>query len=542
HKGYIELYLLDSQKKAAHDQWLLDMKQYEINLANYKRTKAKHEADVAAYKAKVNAARQEATNRYNAERARVEQAAKAQAQAEQRKRAAQAQNSGWLGALAAGLGAVSDGVNIANAVNSVQFEPFFNKVKAERDLLVEPTAPYNPYPEKPKEPSSGYYWASFSLRQPINYSSIDFEKISDGEGFADVKSVDGKWGLVDATMSEIIPCTNNSKVLNEWFNNAQCKVKTNTGYGILSKDGKWVIPSRYSSIKKLSNKGYIVTSDSKSGILSTTGELKMPLEYQEIQEKEGLLYCKKGDVWGINTLNYEELYPCQFQNVKLIKLNGNSYLLTQLKGQWGALNFNNGKTTLPNQYSHIETVSIGNNKDCFRVKKNNVIGLNREDGSVILPAKFDNIEVKDKLYHVKSGKNVGLFNSTGIEIIPTDKYTAFNTDNIKIGGNEILIFRVSNNGKNGICNIFGTELIPCNYTELNWIEDLNAFRAKNDSGKYGILSLAGDVVVPFCTDASISYSKYAPDFLTYGDNYGAINFNGEEFVKFKGYNKKNHTK
>ena len=34
HKGYIELYILDMEKKAAHDQWLQDKRQYEIDMQN----------------------------------------------------------------------------------------------------------------------------------------------------------------------------------------------------------------------------------------------------------------------------------------------------------------------------------------------------------------------------------------------------------------------------------------------------------------------------------------------------------------------------
>lgn len=542
HKGCIELYLLDNQKKALHDQWVQDMKQYEIDMTKYKSVNAKYEAEVKAYNAKVEAAKAEATNRYNAERARVERQAKAQAEAEQRKRAAQTQNGGWLGVLAAGLGAVSDGLSVANAVNAVKFEPFFDQVKAERDLVVGPSKPYNPMPSKPKEPESGFYWATYALRQPNNYSWIDFAKIKDGDGFADVKSIDGKWGLVDASIAEVIPCQNNETVFSEWVNDSECMVKTNAGYGILSKKKSWIIPAQYSSLKKLSNKGYIAKKQDKIGVIDRSGKTKIPFVNSEIKNQDGLIYCKKDGFWGVYTQSSEELYPCQFQNIELAKLNDKSYLLNQIKGQWGVINFYSGKTILPNQYAKIEKLSIDSptKKDLFKVTKNGKIGVIDDNGAVILPAKFDFLKGNEGLFIVKSGNHEGLYNINGIEILPDDKYTKFTFDVILINGTKIPVFYVYNDNKLGVCNTFGKELIaPNNYTELKWNEELKAFVAKNTSGLYGIIALNGEEIIPFCATRELNYSNRHPNVVTYGTYNGAIAFNGLEVANFKKYNSKN---
>lgn len=545
HKGYIELYLIDNQKKQAHDQWIADMKQYEIDMNNYQSIKTRYEAEVKAYNAKVDAAKAEATNRFNAERARVERQARAQVAAEQRKRAAQTQNSGWLGALAGGLGAVSDALAVTNAVNAVKFEPFFDQVKGERGLVVGPSKPYNPMPTKPTEPESGFYWASYALRQPNNYTYIDFEKIKDGEGFADVKSVDGKWGLVDASISEVIPCENSSKVFAEWVNDSECMVKTNTGYGILSANNLWVIQPQYSSLKKLSQKGYIAKSRGMEGVIDRKGTIKIPFVNSEIKSKDGLLYCKQGDLWGIYTQTAEELYPCQFQNIELNKLNEQSYLFTQDKGQWGAINFSSGRVVLSNQYSKIEKITVEGptKKDYFKVLKNNKIGLIDDNGAVILPVKFDNLTVDKGMFIVKSGLNEGLYSSTGIELIPHDRYTKFLGSSINIKGTNVPIFYVYKNKQIGVCDTFGKELIaPDKYTELTWNEKLMAFIARNEYNRYGIISLSGEEILPFCTFQKPNYSIYHPNFITYGVDYGAYAFNGQEIASFKKYNGKNTEK
>lgn len=540
HKGYIELYLLDNQKKAAHDQWIVDMKQYEIDLNKYESVNAKYKAEVSAYNAKVEAAKAEATNRYNNERARVKRVAEANAEAERQKRAAQTQGGGWLGALAAGLGAVSDGLSVANAVNAVKFEPFFDQVKGERGLVVGPSKPYNPKPQKPKEPESGFYWASYALRQPNNYAYIDFEKIKEGEGFADVKSVDGKWGLVDASIDQVIPCENNNKVLQEWVNSTECKVRTNSGFGIINTKNAWVVPAKYSSLKKLANKGYIAKEGDKAGVIDRTGQVKIPFVNKEIEDKEGLLYCKKGDLWGVYTQNCEEIYPCQFQNINFTKLNGTSFLLTQVKGQWGAINFGNGRTILSNQYGKIDKLTVTDTKDCFKVSKNNKFGLIDDNGAVLLPAKYDAINVQKGHFIVVSGTTTGLYNQSGIEIIPADKYTSFQAAQLEVTGGKLPVFYVKDGAKTGLCNIFGQELIkPADYTDLEWNSDLMAFIAKNSYGNYGIVTITGEQVIPFCMPSKPYYSKYRTDYVTYGMPDNAVAFNGEEFATYKKYNGKN---
>jgi hypothetical protein len=57
HKGYIEFYMLDSQKKAEHDMWIQDKKQYEQDMVRYKQVNKAYEAEKEAYEQKVQVAR-----------------------------------------------------------------------------------------------------------------------------------------------------------------------------------------------------------------------------------------------------------------------------------------------------------------------------------------------------------------------------------------------------------------------------------------------------------------------------------------------------
>lgn len=513
HKGYIEFYLLDTQKKAAHDQWEADMKQYEKEKINHQRVEAKYEAELEAYNQKLSAAKAEATNRWNAERARVERVTKAKVEAEQRQRAQQTQGGGWLGALSAALGGVSDGLSIANAVNAVKFEPFFDQVKIEYDLVVPPSKPYNPTPKKPQEPASGLYWQNYSLRQPCNYTYVDYAKIEDGVGYADVKTPDGLWGLVDATMQEVIPCTSKEKVFQGWDNSDRCKVRVNQKFGVLDKNNKFVISPDYAELNKFGNQGYIARKG-QVGALSNQGQEMLPFSFQQINEKQGFLFCKKDGLWGIYTKQCEEIFPCQFQDIKIAKVNGNSYLLNQLKGQWGAIDFNSGKTILANGYNSIVPMSIGSNKDCFKVTKGNLIGLYDDKGAVILPATFTAIEKGADYFVVQKDQYLGLYNVTGTELISADRYNSFEADSVIIENTIMPLFKTEKNNLKGVCNVFGVELVPCSYEKISWDEKLKAFVVKNSNG-FGLLSLAGDVITPCVLPAKPSYET--ADYFSYYD-------------------------
>lgn len=538
HKGYIEFYLIDPQKKANHDQWVNDMKQYEIQMANYNRIQAEYDAAIEAYNIKLDAAKTEATARWNARRAQVEREAKARVEAQQRQQAQQ-NVGGTLGIIGAVLGGINGGLEVVNAVNAVKYEPFLEQVKSERGILVKPAEPYNPYPSKPKEPDSGFYWASYSLRQPCNYTYVDYEKISEGDGYADVRTPDGMWGLVDATMYEVIRCNNKNKVFVGWQNENACKIQTNNGYGIINKNNKIIIPTQYGSLNKLGNKGYIAKKNNTVGVLGLKGDVKMPFIYQEIKEVSGLIYCKKENKWGIFTQQFEELFPCQFQNIELTKLNGNTYLLNQLKGQWGVIDFNTGKSIIPNQFNTIQTLTIGENKDCFKVTKGSHIGIYAENGSVILPTNFDNVEIKDGMLRVKKDQYSGLYTIAGSEIIPALQYNDFSAQTISADKKSLRVYNTIKDGKHGVCNQFGVELIPCEYAELVWLDNIGAYSAKKD-GKYGLLSIAGDEIIPFVIPSAPSkYSSRSHNYIIYGIDYGAVDYNGTIISHFKKYNSKN---
>jgi hypothetical protein len=545
HKGYIEFYMLDSQKKAEHDMWIQDKKQYEQDMVRYKQVNKAYEAEKEAYEQKVQVARTEAERRWNAERERVRRAAQAEADAKARQLQAQQQqqqsSSGLLGVLNAvngALTAVNNGLSVSNAVNAVKFQPFFDQVKAERDLTVEPSAPYNPMPSEPREPDSGFYWCSYTLKQPCPYDYVEYSKISEVGGFAEVRK-DKRYGLVDAYLNEVVPCTNRSSADPKWLTETACRVKTDAGYGILNANGAVVIPCQYSELEKEGSR-YRVRRNGRYGLLAQDGTEIMPCMFDKMESSNGYLLCQAKSLWGIYTSNFEELYPCQYQQVEFSSINGKTVLNTCIQGLWGVIDFKNGQPILNNRFTKIGQLKLNDKESAFLVTLGgNKLGVYSDKGVIIIPAEYDEIKVDTQNYgrdcfEVKQGNTLGLYSTIGVPIIPTGKYKSIK----KFDKGFFVGDKTS--GDIGVLAASGQPILPCQYARIQYLPKMSAFFVKNTNGantQCGLMSLTGEEIVPPVACESMEVSPDANTDVIYtiasgkkGNMAGAIDFNGKTLL------------
>lgn len=524
HKGYGEFYLLDQEKKQLHDQWIIDKRQYEIDLQNYNRVKTKYEGELSAYREKVRVAKDEANRRYENAKQLAIQKAQAEYEAKQR----QMQSSGGNSILGAVLGSIAGGFSVAAAASSVKYEPFEQQVLAERSLTVGPSEPYNPKPTLPAEPSDGYYWKKANYMQPDKYSYIDYDKISESEGFADVMC-DGKYGLIDVYFNEVVPCRNSTKVLKSTYDQDKYIINDG-GYGVINAKAKTIVPCEYSNITVDGNR-LIVKKNGKTGLLSLTGKEIMPCDFDELQSSNGFYLCKKNNLWGVYTSDFQELYPCQFQKVNFARINKKLVLHTQNRGLWGVVDFESGDNLLPNNYASITETTLGGTSFFQTQDQEGNLGLYNASGIVVLPSQFKKIRTVDianasYIETTDKASTIGLYGLTGIPYIPTGKYNSY----IYRG----TYFEVANSSGKGICSIYGEEMIPCKYSDLTYFAGNKFFIAKR-SGKLGAITLYGKEMFPMVTANDYEYSEYN-NYIVIKDGYkayGAIDFAGNEIVPRK---------
>ena len=460
YKGFIELQIFDEMKKEAHDQWILDKKQYDRDYQNYLREEQRYENEVSAYNEKVKAAKKEAVNQWNAARQVAYNNAVAKYKAEQQRNNNNQKSSGWAGVVSAALSGIGEEATGKAAADRVAYQPIEDRILGERGLTVAPSKAYNPEPELPKEPSDGYEWKTFPLVQPCPYTSIDYSEILDNEGVTIVQKGNA-YGLADASLKEVLPCV-------------------------------------YSAIKRV-GKNYRIENQGKIGLTNDAGKVIIPCQFESMEEKYGYLLCKKDKQWGVYTTDFEELYPCQYSNVRFEKAGGRLILYAQNKSLWGAFNFDTGQQLLPFSYGKIELVPFGNN-NCFRVSRENNIGLYTSEGVLLMPCEYTSIQKGseggcDCIVAAKDGK-AGLFDMDGIAIIPAGKYESFKSI-------EGLGFEVTLNQKKGYCDKAGNEILPPIYTSFEFDSNLKAFLCRIDK-KCGVVDLNGKELFPFVEGWTIS--------------------------------------
>ena len=491
YKGFIDLQIFDEMKKDEHDQWILDKKQYDRDYQNYLREEKRYENELTAYNERVKAAKKEAENQWRAARKAAYDYAVAKYKAEN-KSSNSGKSSSFLGSVLSGLAnaALENSAGDA-AANKIAYQPYEDRILGERGLTVAPYKAYNPIPELPAEPSDGYEWKSFPLVQPCPYTYIDYAEIRDNEGVAIVQKGNA-CGLADASLKEVLPCM-------------------------------------YSDIRKVGT-NYRITSQGKIGLANDKGRVIIPCQFDRMDESNGYLLCKKDNLWGVYTTDFEELYPCQYSNVKFMKMDGKLILHAQNKSLWGAFDFETGQQILPFSYGKIESVLFGNN-NCFRVSRDNNTGLYTSSGILLMPCEYTSIKIEsvagnERIVAVKDGKT-GLFDIDGIPIIPAGKYDTFKDF-------EGLGYEVTLNARKGFCDMAGNEILPPKYASYSFDSNLKCFYCSVD-GKCGIVDMNGNELFPFVPAtyiyADFCYGKKQDGYhylkIKDSNGYSALSYGGK---------------
>ncbi len=593
HKGYIEMYLLDMEQKQAHDNWIRQMDQYRADLAKYESIKADYNAQMEAYNAQVKAAEQQAQDLYNARRQEAYDNAVAYEKQRQAIQNSGNQNTSILGAILTG---VLDGVSLAAvgnaAANKVQYDPIYRMVLAQNRLTTPPAKPYNPKPTAPSEPSNGHMWRNFTFIQPTPYSGIDYAAISGSEGYADVQQ-DGLWGLVDASLSEVYPCSNKQKVKQGSLHNLT-KVCVDGLYGLLGarkkevlrpiytdisatthyvmacKNGLWglyrtngeaLTPHKFANIQ-LTKDGFMGKVENSWGLYTETGRQILPPEYAQIILKNNFVYCLRDGKWGLYKSNGEQILSTSYDQIEPRE---DGYIYCSKNGLWGVFT-NDAKELYPCQFQSAETISMKDGKLTLYIKTKGAWGLlDFHTGDEILPCYYSNISLltldQDQYISVTKGGKKGLYDLDGLLLLPCefteiklqqepnlgrkmfitksdDKVGLFNRLGVPMFPNnrytqyeyKAPFFYVQNGKLKGLVTEFGEELIPCKYNEITYYKDAHCFVVRADN-RSGLLDLQGKPVFDELDyQINLVHSNYISIYDRNTRRYGAINYSGKIIV------------
>ena len=596
-KGYIKLYQLDPQKKARHDEWKRKMEQYNSDKAKYDAEYAKYQAEKDAYDARVENARRVAEQIWQQRRQEAyNNAVAAEKQRQAYQQANQQQASGWAGIVSGVLTGISNGVSLAtvgnNAAIAVQFEPIFNRVKAELGLSNEPNKPsilYGSAPSKPVEPSEGFEWKTYTYIQPNPYSYIDYDAIQEVGTFADVMK-DGRYGLVDASLNVIYPCNSSTKIKDgTYMGLTRVKVNGMTGllnsygnevfkpiysqiqplgnnvmaqynymWGLYTKQGAPLTQHIYSDYQVIDNNCFIGKVESHWGLYASSGSQILPPKFDKIDVKTNYLYCTANGKYGLYTKKGRVILPPQFDNIKEDK----GYILCENKSKWGVYSAN-AKEIYPCQFDNIKLETV-NGKMMLYIQQKGMWGLlDFESGNEVLPTDYTHISVikmsGTDFYKVQKNSKTGLYDMKGLLLIPCHYdnistnamgenyvFEAKTGEKLSVFTNRGLpilplnkytkysyskpFFYVWDGLKEGVVTEFGTELIACEYDEILYDGNMHCFTGRNGN-MYQIIDAQGQKVGDAFAARPVRFHK---DFILASDasrKYMAFDYQGHPVTK-----------
>ena len=298
------------------------------------------------------------------------------------------------------------------------------------------------------------------------------------EGRACVKR-DGKYGYIDTTGAEVIPCQYTDLSLFwdcDYFSDGLALARKDGKYGYIDTTGKEVIPCQYVSAGDFSEGLAAVRKDQYSynhDIIDTTGAEVTSCRYKAIVGfSEGFAPVKsKDDKMGYIDRTGKEIVPCQYD-------------IAMQFSEGLAFVGNNGRNGFSGGY--IDTT-----------------------GKMVLPfpygtgfARIDN-HFSDGLALAEKDGKWGYIDKTGKEVI------ACQYDNAQYFTERFAA--VKRDGKWGYIDTTGKEVIPCQYDNINWEWGYSGFSeglaCMEKDGKWGYIDTTGKVVIPFVFGEAESFSE-----------------------------------
>jgi hypothetical protein len=168
--------------------------------------------------------------------------------------------------------------------------------------------------------SDGERWHNINLDCKMLVPSFAYTKINSfSAGLASVKSLSGKWGLMDKKMKLVTAFEYDSIGFYSWKEPYITPVIKNGKWGCINQKGKTVVPFEYENISPFyDNTITTFQSNGKWGVIDLNGKVLIPAMYNEIEVLNNkYIMVSSGSKWALadatnkilTSFNY---YPLEF--------------------------------------------------------------------------------------------------------------------------------------------------------------------------------------------------------------------------------------
>ena len=262
-------------------------------------------------------------------------------------------------------------------------------------------------------------------------------------------------------------------------------MQRNGGVGLLNEFGREIIAPKYDDLKVLDSTLIAVMDFGEWMVINLNGKIVLKKGYERVHLwNGGLLAFMEYGKWGIVNSNGQQIVAPEYDEIRVEK---ERYFLTYKDDKLGLLS-QSGEKILPNIAKEI---NIFNDQLIF-YQQGNFWGGVALNGKKLIPPKYDSYKrISNNFIKLLTKRKFHLFSIPCSNIITHntyDDYYAFSNKHI-IG---------KKNRQLGLLDRCGKVVLPAQYAEIqayggDW------YRV-NYQGRWGIISGAGEVIIPFKYD------------------------------------------
>ena len=346
-------------------------------------------------------------------------------------------------------------------------------------------------------------------------------------------SNNSKFGLINTEETVVSPFSYESienlnfnvEGLWEQCNNDNTFIFTEKGFrGIFNTQKGILLKAKYEGLDLFENKTLKVCTNKMYGVVSLTGEVIVPCEYDDI-ENDGdyyiLLKVVKGNDYhwektyfrGVIKNNGNLIIPCDYN---LIDRYGDIFVV-KIEGRCGCID-SNGNFLIECKYSYLKLIDnifiAGIYSDVYG---HNVYGIIDINGNSIIDCFYNSIKhLDDKIFRLEVlGKS--------IEVTIGKKFSYSDTKPLckNLFKKKLIAW--------GIFNSEGEQISPCIYNDIKYEPQYDIFRISTsternaNSKKWGLLSLKGEEL---CPPIFGSISTFKDGVAKVSGYYGSYNGSG----------------
>ena len=367
----------------------------------------------------------------------------------------------------------------------------------------------------------GAYFEKTKASLPTIYDSFDARDSKYVLLFKDLKR-----GLADRNGNIIFPVEYDGLKIKD--NGKAFYLSKDKKCGWINSDGKVIVPLKYSGIETFYEKKYAaflkVYQEDKVALFDKKGKQITPFQYTNILSFYDMFIAYNGNKMGLLSTSGSIVLPVEYDKIVPTKTKDKKLLLLQKNNRYSFLGFD-GKLLTTEDFLSVQYIMDGDlilhpysksGNYLLKVESTqNKFGLFDEGKQqLVVPCEYDQILQKieinqDAYLVVRKGKKTGIINQNNKVIIPFEYHsiqfekTLFSNQNTSL---DQYTFVAQRKGKFGILNLENETLTPFEYTNIERLDYSQIYKAQDKKG-YAIIDQNNSVIHPGPFDEVTQFEK-----------------------------------